>query len=91
MKLTGIRRIMLATSVQIQSPNSLKSVCIIAREHLFVCSISTKIYPKLQSDMQRLEQDALDIRCLQLLRAIIHNEERKLPDDWEVDRQANTK
>ena len=24
----------------------------------------------------------LDVRRLQILRAIIHNEERKLPDDW---------
>ena len=56
-----------------------------------IFSISTKIYPKLQTDMQRLEQDALDVRCLQLLRAIIHNEERKLPADWETNRQSNAK
>ncbi|XP_074663089.1 inositol 1,4,5-trisphosphate-gated calcium channel ITPR3-like [Tubulanus polymorphus] len=30
-----------------------------------------------------IEQEELDIRCLQLLRAMIHNEERKLPEDWE--------
>ncbi|KAK7114914.1 hypothetical protein V1264_000891 [Littorina saxatilis] len=24
----------------------------------------------------------LDVRCLQVLRAIVHNEERKLPEDW---------
>lgn len=41
--------------------------------------------------MQRVEQDALDIRCMQLLRAIIHNEERRLPADWETDRRSNTK
>ena len=28
------------------------------------------------------EQEALDIKCLQLLRALIHNEERKLPSTW---------
>ena len=26
----------------------------------------------------------LDVRCLQVLRAIVHNEERKLPEDWAV-------
>ena len=31
----------------------------------------------------RVEQENLDIKCLQLLRAIIHNEVVKLPDDWE--------
>lgn len=30
----------------------------------------------------RKEQEKLDIRCLQILRAIIHNEERQLPADW---------
>ena len=33
----------------------------------------------------RIEQEELDIRCLQLLRAAIHNEERRLPEDWEED------
>ncbi|XP_053402419.1 inositol 1,4,5-trisphosphate receptor type 1-like isoform X7 [Mercenaria mercenaria] len=27
-------------------------------------------------------QEELDVKCLQILRTIIHNEERKLPDDW---------
>lgn len=35
------------------------------------------------TEAARIEQEELDIRCLQLLRAIIHNEERKLPEDWE--------
>lgn len=26
----------------------------------------------------------LDIKCMQILRAIIHNEERKLPEDWDT-------
>ncbi|KAL4233980.1 hypothetical protein ACF0H5_005635 [Mactra antiquata] len=30
----------------------------------------------------RLEMDELNIKCLQILRAMIHNEERKLPEDW---------
>ncbi|XP_064627454.1 inositol 1,4,5-trisphosphate receptor type 1-like isoform X9 [Lineus longissimus] len=29
------------------------------------------------------DEEALDVRCLQLLRACIHNEERKLPEDWQ--------
>ena len=43
------------------------------------------------SDAQILEQEELDIRSLQLLRAIIHNEERKLPDDWEENPQDHKK
>ncbi|CAH1798712.1 unnamed protein product [Owenia fusiformis] len=34
-------------------------------------------------ESQRRDQEELDIKCLQLLRAMIHNEERKLPEDWE--------
>ena len=41
------------------------------------------MYRRLNSEQKRLEQQELDIRCLQLLRAVIHNEERRLPDDWE--------
>ncbi|CAG5132421.1 unnamed protein product, partial [Candidula unifasciata] len=26
--------------------------------------------------------EQLDVRCLQILRALVHNEERKLPEDW---------
>jgi hypothetical protein len=29
-------------------------------------------------------QEDLDIKCLQLLRAVVHNEERKLPEDWDT-------
>uniref|UniRef100_A0A1I8HB99 RYDR_ITPR domain-containing protein n=1 Tax=Macrostomum lignano TaxID=282301 RepID=A0A1I8HB99_9PLAT len=32
----------------------------------------------------RQEQERLTIRILQILRAFMHNEERKLPEDWEV-------
>ncbi|XP_052817063.1 inositol 1,4,5-trisphosphate receptor type 3-like isoform X2 [Mya arenaria] len=27
-------------------------------------------------------QEELDVKCLQILRTVIHNEERRLPDDW---------
>ena len=49
------------------------------------------MYRKLPSEAARLEQDELDIRCLQLLRATIHNEERKLPEDWEENAADNKK
>ena len=47
------------------------------------CSISWEMYPKLTSESVRQEQEELDIRTLQLLRACVHNEERKLPENWE--------
>jgi len=47
------------------------------------CSISWEMYPKLTSESVRLEQEDLDIRTLHLLRATVHNEERKLPENWE--------
>ena len=31
----------------------------------------------------RLQQEDLDIKCLQLLRAIVHNEIVRLPEGWE--------
>lgn len=53
--------------------------------------ISTSMYSKLTSEAKRLEQEELDLRCLQLLRTIIHNEERKLPEDWEDNPSVNKK
>ncbi|WAR13356.1 ITPR1-like protein, partial [Mya arenaria] len=38
-------------------------------------------YKRLQ-EHARMEMDELNIKCLQVLRAIIHNEERRLPEDW---------
>ncbi|XP_055891550.1 inositol 1,4,5-trisphosphate receptor type 1-like isoform X4 [Biomphalaria glabrata] len=34
------------------------------------------------SEAARIEMDDLNIKCFQVLRAIIHNEERRLPEDW---------
>ena len=34
------------------------------------------------TEAARLEMDDLNIKCFQVLRALIHNEERRLPDDW---------
>ena len=39
---------------------------------------------KRMTEKARLELDELNIKCLQILRAIIHNEERKMPEDWAV-------
>ena len=49
------------------------------------------MYPKISSEFQRMDQEELDIRSLQLLRACIHNEERKLPENWAEDPNANKK
>ena len=38
-----------------------------------------------------MDQEELDIRSLQLLRAIIHNEERKLPENWAEDPNLHRK
>ena len=40
------------------------------------------------NEKERIEQQELDIKCLQLLRAILHNEIVKLPDDFEEDVKA---
>ena len=34
------------------------------------------------SESARIEMDELNIKCFQVLRALIHNEERRLPEDW---------
>ena len=41
------------------------------------------------NEKERLQQERLDIKCLQLLRAMVHNEIVKLPDDWENNLAAN--
>lgn len=49
------------------------------------------MYPRLTLETDRIEQEELDIRSLQLLRAVIHNEERRLPENWEEDPAAHKK
>ncbi len=39
----------------------------------------TKLSSYKKSDPAQVE---LDVRCLQVLRALIHNKERKLPEEW---------
>ncbi|CAH1239566.1 ITPR1 [Branchiostoma lanceolatum] len=41
--------------------------------------------------VERIQQEKMDIKCLQLLRAMIHNEERKLPGNWEMYPKKNKK
>ena len=43
------------------------------------------------SEKDRVSQEQLDIKCLQLLRGMIHNEIIKLPDEWEANMKANKK
>ncbi|PAA53236.1 hypothetical protein BOX15_Mlig001198g2 [Macrostomum lignano] len=38
---------------------------------------------ELTNEKERIEQEILDVKCLKLLRAILHNEIVKLPDDFE--------
>ena len=50
--------------------------------HTFLFSIS--MGHKRMTEAARQEMDDLNIKCLQLLRAMVHNEERKMPEDWET-------
>ena len=43
------------------------------------------------NEKDRVNQEELDIKCFQLLRAIIHNEIVKLPEEWESDMKSNRK
>jgi len=67
----------------------MKLIIVKAAQSLF--RISTEMYRKMTSEAGRMEQEELDIRCLQLLRALIHNEERKLPENWEENPSENRK
>ncbi len=41
-----------------------------------------------KSDPNQVE---IDIKCLKILRTLIHNEERKLPDKWEEMGEKSTR
>ncbi len=34
-------------------------------------------------------QVELDVKCLQILRALVHNEERRLPENWADEMEKN--
>ena len=55
---------------------------IIMLSYFFFLSIS--IADKRMTEAARNEMDELSIKCLQVLRAAIYNEERKMDEDWEV-------
>lgn len=50
------------------------------RKSYFPCSISS--IKKRMTEKAMQEMDELNIKCLQVLRSIVHNEERKMPEDW---------
>ncbi|XP_071092410.1 inositol 1,4,5-trisphosphate-gated calcium channel ITPR3-like isoform X4 [Haliotis cracherodii] len=52
--------------------------------------LSISLDYKRLTEAARQEMDDLNIKCLQVLRALVHNEERKLPEDWET-RTTETK
>ncbi|KAK3094787.1 hypothetical protein FSP39_006217 [Pinctada imbricata] len=43
------------------------------------------------NEKEKLEQVELDVKCLQLLRGLIHNEIVKLPEDWEGESSKHRK
>ena len=43
------------------------------------------------TEKQRMSQELLDVRCLQLLRATIHNEIVKLPANWDENMGRNAR
>lgn len=55
------------------------TVCLIIGLYLFNRISAKKIRFAVSSSRA---QEELDVKCLQILRTLIHNEERKLPDDW---------
>ncbi|KAK3085572.1 hypothetical protein FSP39_005468 [Pinctada imbricata] len=56
----------------------------IASKLLHQLEISAAVIRKGQSVPSNSSQEDLDIKCLQILRALVHNEERRLPDDWDT-------
>ena len=53
------------------------------------CRISTKLTDL--SEKERMEQLDLDVKCLQLLRGMVHNEIVKLPVEFENDPKGSKK
>ncbi|XP_075250138.1 inositol 1,4,5-trisphosphate-gated calcium channel ITPR2-like isoform X3 [Convolutriloba macropyga] len=45
-----------------------------------------KVY---STEKSRVDAARLDIKCLKLLRALVHNKERRLPENWESDVKAS--
>ena len=43
------------------------------------------------TEKEKLDRVELDVKCLQLLRGLIHNEIVKLPDEWEAEASKHRK
>ena len=52
--------------------------------YFFYFSISARFALRRDKTSVIAGQQELDMRCLQILRATIHNEERRLPEDWHL-------
>lgn len=52
-------------------------------------SISSQLSRSHLTEKEKLEQVDLDVKCLQLLRGLIHNEIVKLPDEWETESSSH--
>nr|XP_022345635.1 inositol 1,4,5-trisphosphate receptor type 3-like isoform X6 [Crassostrea virginica] len=52
-------------------------------------SISSHLSKSHLNEKEKLEQVDLDVKCLQLLRGLIHNEIVKLPEDWESESSSH--
>ncbi|XP_048744986.2 inositol 1,4,5-trisphosphate receptor type 2-like isoform X4 [Ostrea edulis] len=51
--------------------------------------ISSQLSRSHLNEKEKLEQVDLDVKCLQLLRGLIHNEIVKLPEDWESESSSH--
>lgn len=56
---------------------------------LFYCRISSQLSRSHLTEKEKLEQVDLDVKCLQLLRGLIHNEIVKLPNEWETESSSH--
>nr|XP_034327562.1 inositol 1,4,5-trisphosphate receptor type 2 isoform X16 [Crassostrea gigas] len=52
-------------------------------------SISSQLSRSHLTEKEKLEQVDLDVKCLQLLRGLIHNEIVKLPNEWETESSSH--
>ncbi|CAL1526674.1 unnamed protein product [Lymnaea stagnalis] len=63
-------------------PNEKKAVKRYARTSILLDQMAISAVQCKQQRPSQPTTEELDVRCLQILRALVHNEERKLPEDW---------
>ncbi|XP_055890997.1 inositol 1,4,5-trisphosphate receptor-like isoform X3 [Biomphalaria glabrata] len=63
-------------------PNEKKLVKKYSRAQILLEQMAISAVQSKQPRPDQPTSEQLDVRCLQILRALIHNEERKLPEDW---------